>query len=195
MLLATKDEAGVHLDEEENIFMLNNAYGDNTLKELNVVVIMMARIQPTDDKSDAELTYDAKFINKEEIREQLLKTQDETLKIKYETDSFKKDFKERENKYLEDIVSLEEKLRSHDRIIYKMTRSLQTIYMHGNKPNKVYDPHLKTRLGYENLEHLKKAIAAQPKMYDGEKLESNKLKVDLPDYEDCNTPKMDRIRI
>ncbi|GJV41062.1 hypothetical protein Tco_1419502 [Tanacetum coccineum] len=61
-LLATKDEAGVHLDEEENDFMLDNAYGDNTLKELNAAVIMMTHIQPTDDKSDAKPTYDAEFI-------------------------------------------------------------------------------------------------------------------------------------
>nr|GEU70199.1 hypothetical protein [Tanacetum cinerariifolium] len=49
MLLATKDEARVHLDEKENDFMLNNAYRDNTLEELNAAVIMKARIQPTDD--------------------------------------------------------------------------------------------------------------------------------------------------
>ncbi|GJY07171.1 hypothetical protein Tco_0374225 [Tanacetum coccineum] len=41
MILATKYEAGVHIDEEENDFMLNNAYGDNTLEELNATVIMM----------------------------------------------------------------------------------------------------------------------------------------------------------
>nr|GEU67993.1 hypothetical protein [Tanacetum cinerariifolium] len=31
ILLRTKDEAEVHLDEEENDFLLDNAYGDNTL--------------------------------------------------------------------------------------------------------------------------------------------------------------------
>ncbi|GKC28930.1 integrase, catalytic region, zinc finger, CCHC-type containing protein [Tanacetum coccineum] len=41
MLLATKDEA----------------------RELNATVIMMARIQPTDDKSDAKPTFDAEFIS------------------------------------------------------------------------------------------------------------------------------------
>ncbi|GJY71692.1 hypothetical protein Tco_0475395 [Tanacetum coccineum] len=35
--------------------------------------------------------------------------------------------------------------------------------MLGKTPNKVYDPFLKARLGYKNLERLKKAIAAQPK--------------------------------
>ncbi|GJU05063.1 hypothetical protein Tco_1121493 [Tanacetum coccineum] len=121
---------------------------------------------------------------KEEIREEFLKTQDEILKIKHETDSFKKAFKAREGNYLEDIVSLEEKLRSHDRTVYKMSHSLQIIHMLGEKPNKVYGPHLKTGLGFENPKRLKKAIEAQPKMYDGEKLESKKLKVDLPDYEE-----------
>ncbi|GJY16680.1 retrovirus-related pol polyprotein from transposon TNT 1-94 [Tanacetum coccineum] len=56
--------------------------------------------------------------------------------------------------------------------------------MLGKTPNKVYNPHLKTGLGYENPECLKKAIEPQPKMYDGEKLKSTKLKVDLPDYEE-----------
>ncbi|GKE83453.1 hypothetical protein Tco_1557195 [Tanacetum coccineum] len=54
MLPATKDEAGVHLDEEENDFMLDNAHGDNTLEELSVAVIMMAHIQLIDDKFDAK---------------------------------------------------------------------------------------------------------------------------------------------
>ncbi|GKD27192.1 hypothetical protein Tco_1233406 [Tanacetum coccineum] len=63
MLLATKYEAGVHLDEEDNDFMLVNAYGDDTLEELNESVIMMTRIQPTDDKSDTEPTYDVELIS------------------------------------------------------------------------------------------------------------------------------------
>ncbi|GKB69234.1 retrovirus-related pol polyprotein from transposon TNT 1-94 [Tanacetum coccineum] len=63
MLLAAKDEAEVHLDEKENDFMLVNAYGDDQLKELNASVIMMAHIQPTNDKSDAEPTYDAEVIS------------------------------------------------------------------------------------------------------------------------------------
>ncbi|GJV89358.1 integrase, catalytic region, zinc finger, CCHC-type containing protein [Tanacetum coccineum] len=62
MLLAAKVEAGVNLDAEENDFMLMNAYSDDQLEELNASAIMMAHIQPTDDKSDAEPTYDAEVI-------------------------------------------------------------------------------------------------------------------------------------
>ncbi|GKA55009.1 hypothetical protein Tco_0753958 [Tanacetum coccineum] len=55
--------------------------------------------------------------------------------------------------------------------------------MLGKKPNKVCDPFLKSGLGYKNPERLKKAIAAQQKMYDGEMLHSAKLKIDSPDSE------------
>ncbi|GJS65432.1 hypothetical protein Tco_0679996 [Tanacetum coccineum] len=79
------------------------------------------------------------------------------------------------------MVDLEEKLSSHDRIVYKMGQSIQTIHMLGKKPNKVYDPFLKAGLGYKNPERLKKAIAAQPKMYDGKMLHSAKINIDSPD--------------
>ncbi|GKD88145.1 hypothetical protein Tco_1363652 [Tanacetum coccineum] len=53
--------------------------------------------------------------------------------------------------------------------------------MLGKQPNKVYDPFLKAGLGYKNPERLKKAIAAQPKMYHGEMLQSTNLKIDSPE--------------
>nr|GEV34949.1 hypothetical protein [Tanacetum cinerariifolium] len=64
MLLAMKDEAGGNLNEEENDFMLNHAYGDDTLEELCAAVNMMTRIQPTDDDADGEPKYDAEVISK-----------------------------------------------------------------------------------------------------------------------------------
>ncbi|GJU11893.1 hypothetical protein Tco_1134289 [Tanacetum coccineum] len=44
ILLAAKDEAGVHFDEEENDFMLMSAYGDDQLEEINASVTMMAHL-------------------------------------------------------------------------------------------------------------------------------------------------------
>ncbi|GJU61830.1 hypothetical protein Tco_1243665 [Tanacetum coccineum] len=300
MLLIAKDEAGVNLDVEENDFMLMNSYGDDQLEELNASVIMMARIQPTDDKSNAEPTYDTElisevnasqidmingllsksdhehenhekletaintsaddqidsniifddlyldnnsrqdehdstahdqpyvdiesliynvqvevkefekkpvqFINykstyedlqkqisveqqnieklqneKDEIRDRFLKARDESLKIKNETESFKKAFKVREDKYLDEIVTLEEKLKSHERVVFKMSHPLQTIHMLGTTPNSFYDPNMKAGLGYKNPKRLKKAIKAQPKMYNGKNLKYHELKVNLPD--------------
>ncbi|GJT08276.1 retrovirus-related pol polyprotein from transposon TNT 1-94 [Tanacetum coccineum] len=63
MLLAMKDEAGGTLNEEENDFMLDNDYGDETLEELTVAVIMMAQIQPTDDNAETEPKYDAEAVD------------------------------------------------------------------------------------------------------------------------------------
>nr|GEX79073.1 hypothetical protein [Tanacetum cinerariifolium] len=56
--------------------------------------------------------------------------------------------------------------------------------MLGKKLNKVYDPFLKAGLGYTIHERLKKAIAAQPKMYDGDLLHSNKLVIPSPNSEE-----------
>nr|GEY30604.1 hypothetical protein [Tanacetum cinerariifolium] len=75
----------------------------------------------------------------------------------------------------------EQKPSSHDQIVYKMGQLIPIVHMLGNKPNKVYETFQKAGLGYQNLERLKKAIVAQPKMYDGERLHSAKLTIDSPD--------------
>nr|GEU35425.1 MAK10-like protein [Tanacetum cinerariifolium] len=200
MLLSMKDEAGINLNDEENDFMLNNSFGDETLEELTAVVIMMARIQPTNDNAVTEPTYDAKATsevnashkmipkgvyehknhrkrktiidtsdddqvdsciifddpcvennrgsaehdsnahdpyheiqilaynvqrepeNKKRLNNELRK-QNKLLQKELETCQewlAKKAFNEREDRYLKDIVDLEEKLSSHDRIVYKI---------------------------------------------------------------------------
>ncbi|GKA80142.1 retrovirus-related pol polyprotein from transposon TNT 1-94 [Tanacetum coccineum] len=259
ILLAMKDEAGSNLNDEENDFMLDNSYGEETMEELTTAVMLMARIQPANGNAETVSSYDAKAVsevyasskvhkqvshvkcktiiqtsdddqidsniifdnpyvennggasehdsnahdeyhkiqmlaynvqreaeNKKRLNNKL-KKQKELLQMELETCKdrlTKKAFKDRANRYLEDIVGLEEKLSSHDRIVYKMSQSIQTIHMLGKKPNKVYDPFLKAGLGYKNPEHLKKAIAAQPKMYDDEMLHSAKLKIGSPDSEE-----------
>ncbi|GJX59658.1 putative ribonuclease H-like domain-containing protein, partial [Tanacetum coccineum] len=269
MLLAMKDEARGTLNDEENDFMLDNSYGDETLKELIAVVFMMVRIQPTYDNAETEPKYDAEAVSEvnasyinlisgmlsksvhehtnHEKRKTIINASDddqidsniifddpyvenngqivkhasnahdqsfdieslvynvqreaenqqrlnielekkkELLQKELETCKerlAKKAFKARENSYLEDIVDLNDKLSSHDRIVYKMGPSIQTIHMLGKRPKKIYDPFLKAGLGYQNPERLKKAIAAQPKMYDGERLHSTKLIIDSLDSEE-----------
>ncbi|GJU53332.1 hypothetical protein Tco_1227046 [Tanacetum coccineum] len=141
------------------------------------------------DELERELRYDKDTINrlvkeKEKIQNDFFKVENEKIIIQHETQLEKKAFKEREDRYLDDILDLEEKLSSHDRIIYKMGQSIQTIHMLGKKPNKVYDPFLKVGLGYTNHVRLKKAIAAQPKMYDGDLLHNNKLGIHTIDSEE-----------
>ncbi|GKD28726.1 hypothetical protein Tco_1239504, partial [Tanacetum coccineum] len=42
------DEARSHLSNEENDFILDNAYGEESLDELTASVMLMARHQPAD---------------------------------------------------------------------------------------------------------------------------------------------------
>ncbi|GJU64472.1 hypothetical protein Tco_1246307 [Tanacetum coccineum] len=76
-----------------------------------------------------------------------------------------------------------------DHYIYSQIASIP----HWEKPNKVYDPFLKAGLGYQNLKRLKKAIKAQPKLYNGDNLHNTKLKINSPDSEETleNAKKVD----
>ncbi|GJS76596.1 putative ribonuclease H-like domain-containing protein [Tanacetum coccineum] len=60
MLLTMKDEAGSNLTNEENDFMLDTSYGEDTLEELTTAVMLMARLQPADDNAENVPSYDAK---------------------------------------------------------------------------------------------------------------------------------------
>nr|GEV13980.1 integrase, catalytic region, zinc finger, CCHC-type, peptidase aspartic, catalytic [Tanacetum cinerariifolium] len=158
-----KDEAESNLKEKENDFLLDNSYAEETMEELTTTIMLMARIQLTDGNAETVPSYDAKAVkNNDGTSDHDSNDHDEYHEIQMLAS--KKAFKERENRFLENIVDLEEKLSSHDRI--------------------VYDPFLIARLGYKNPERLKKAIAAQPKMYDGERLHSAKLTIDSPDLEE-----------
>ncbi|GJR55852.1 retrovirus-related pol polyprotein from transposon TNT 1-94 [Tanacetum coccineum] len=75
----------------------------------------------------------------EELEREIRADMDTIERILKEKDKTEK----QENQYLDNIVDLEEKLSSHDRIVYKMGQSIQTIHMLGKQPNKVYDPFLK----------------------------------------------------
>ncbi|GKG38429.1 hypothetical protein Tco_0460141, partial [Tanacetum coccineum] len=63
MLLSMKDEAGSHLSNEENDFMLDNAYGEESLEELTTAVMLMARLQPANGNADTVPSYDAKEVS------------------------------------------------------------------------------------------------------------------------------------
>ncbi|GJR45640.1 putative ribonuclease H-like domain-containing protein [Tanacetum coccineum] len=63
MLLAMKDEFESNLNNEENDFLLDKSYGEDTMEELTDVVMLMARIQTVDGNAETVPSYDAKAVS------------------------------------------------------------------------------------------------------------------------------------
>ncbi|GJW72097.1 retrovirus-related pol polyprotein from transposon TNT 1-94 [Tanacetum coccineum] len=79
---------------------------------------------------------------------------------------FKSESKEKEDKYMENKIDLEKKIKELDNIIFKVGQSAQTVHML-TKPQAFYDNIHKQALGYQNPFYLKKAQRIKPTLYDG----------------------------
>ncbi|GJZ05116.1 retrovirus-related pol polyprotein from transposon TNT 1-94 [Tanacetum coccineum] len=79
---------------------------------------------------------------------------------------FKNESKEKEDKYMENEIDLEKKIKELDNIIFKVGQSAQTVHML-TKPQVFYDNAHKQALGYKNTFYLKKAQRIKPTLYDG----------------------------
>ncbi|GJW30873.1 hypothetical protein Tco_0047748 [Tanacetum coccineum] len=79
---------------------------------------------------------------------------------------FKNESKEKEDKYMENEIDLEKKIKELDNIIFKVGQSAQTVHML-TKPQAFYDNIHKQALGYQNPFHLKKPQRIKPTLYDG----------------------------
>ncbi|GJV23181.1 retrovirus-related pol polyprotein from transposon TNT 1-94 [Tanacetum coccineum] len=71
-------------------------------------------------------------------------------------DVLKMEAKEKEDKYLEEIIELENKKKALNNVVYKMGQSTQTMHML-TKPQAFYDESHKTTLGYQNPLYLTQA--------------------------------------
>ncbi|GJR47927.1 hypothetical protein Tco_1316030 [Tanacetum coccineum] len=79
---------------------------------------------------------------------------------------FKNKSKEKENKYMENEIDLEKKIKELDNIICKVGQSTQIVHML-TEPQVFYDNIHKQALGYQNPFYLKKAQRIKPTLYDG----------------------------
>ncbi|GJT28348.1 retrovirus-related pol polyprotein from transposon TNT 1-94, partial [Tanacetum coccineum] len=79
---------------------------------------------------------------------------------------FKKESKEKENKYMDKEIDLEKKIKELDNIVYKVGQSAQTMHML-TKLMVFYDDTHKQAIGYQNLFYLKKSQWIKPTLYDG----------------------------
>ncbi|GJZ12369.1 hypothetical protein Tco_0547599 [Tanacetum coccineum] len=79
---------------------------------------------------------------------------------------FKSESKEKEDKYIENKIDLEKKIKELDNIIFKVGQSAQTVHML-TKPQAFYNNIHKQALGYQNPFYLRKTQRIKPTLYDG----------------------------
>ncbi|GJW67366.1 hypothetical protein Tco_0121790 [Tanacetum coccineum] len=103
------------------------------------------------------------------IKLQLSSTINHNKSMVEEVTSLKKDFKQKENKYLKEFLDMKAlKERVEDKL-YKQDQSLQTVYMLC-KPKPYYDEKNKVAIGYKNPLCLTRAKQVQLALYNGHEI-------------------------
>ncbi|GJV25546.1 hypothetical protein Tco_1378241 [Tanacetum coccineum] len=189
-----KDVAGIILDDEQNDFLLADAFEVEEFEYLNATVCMMALIQQEGSDSDNRSIYDSNFIGEvndgqveqdnNDHDQRHVEIESLIKNVQIEAEKQRMISKESEDTYLDDILDLEGKIKAKKNMVDKMSHSLQAIYMLGPKPKSFYDQSLKNGLCYKNPYTLKQEIGQKPKLYDASSLCDLKMHVDICDTEE-----------
>ncbi|GKA71223.1 retrovirus-related pol polyprotein from transposon TNT 1-94, partial [Tanacetum coccineum] len=91
--------------------------------------------------------------------------------------------KQKEDKYLDEVIDLQKKNKALDNVVYKMGQSTQTMHML-TKPQAFYDESHKTALGYQNTFYLSQARRKVPALYDGHTIFKQHDALFIPDTEE-----------
>nr|GEW71553.1 hypothetical protein [Tanacetum cinerariifolium] len=196
MLLMQAQENGVALDEELLLFLADDwDEFDSDVDEAPMAQTMfMANLSSADPVYDEaspsfELTEREQKINEKlrivitdrNFKEETLKTELHSVKLQLastinhnklmveEVTSLKKDFKQKENKYLEDFLDMKSlKEKAEDRL-FKQDQSLQIVHMLC-RPKPYYNELNKVAIGYKNPLCLTCAKQVQPALYNGHEI-------------------------
>ncbi|GJV19618.1 hypothetical protein Tco_1368638 [Tanacetum coccineum] len=86
-----------------------------------------------------------------------------------EVTTLKRDFKQKENKYLEDFLDMKALKEKIEDKLFKEDQSLQTVHMLC-KPKPYYDEKKKVAIGYKNPLYLTSAMQVQSALYNGHEI-------------------------
>nr|GFB25733.1 hypothetical protein [Tanacetum cinerariifolium] len=142
------------------------------------------------------ISYDQIVITDRNIKEENLKKELHFIKMQLnstinhnksmveEVTSLKKNFKQKENKYLKEFLDMKAlKEKAEDRL-FKQDQSLQIVHMLC-KPKPHYDEQRKIEISYKNPLYLSKAKQVQPALYSGQEIvKSNHDRVFIHDSKD-----------
>ncbi|GJW65870.1 hypothetical protein Tco_0117754 [Tanacetum coccineum] len=146
-MLAKALDAGQILDEEQLAFLADlgtediDTYDSECDDISNAKAVLMANISNYGSDVISEVPHSETYLNDMENQE-------------------------KEDKYMENEIDLEKKIKELDNILFKVGQSAQTVHML-TKPQAFYDNIHKQALGYQNPFHLKKAQQIKPTLYDG----------------------------
>ncbi|GJW68710.1 hypothetical protein Tco_0123134 [Tanacetum coccineum] len=103
------------------------------------------------------------------VKLQLTSTINHNKSMVEEVTSLKKDFKQKENKYLEEFLDMKALKEKVEDKLYKQDQSLQTVHMLC-KPKPYYDEQDKVVIGYKNPLCLTRTKHVQPALYNGHEI-------------------------
>ncbi|GJY67362.1 retrovirus-related pol polyprotein from transposon TNT 1-94 [Tanacetum coccineum] len=103
------------------------------------------------------------------VKMQLNSTLNHNKLIREEVSTLKQDFKQKENKLLEEFLDMKHLKEKVEDKLYKQDQSLQTVHMLC-KPKSFYDEVNRVAIGYKNPFYLSKAKQVQPALYNGHEI-------------------------
>ncbi|GJY69772.1 hypothetical protein Tco_0472754 [Tanacetum coccineum] len=106
------------------------------------------------------------------VKMQLASTINHNKSMVEEVTCLKKDFKQKENKYLEEFLDMKALKEKVEDKLYKQDQSLQTVHMLC-KPKPYYNEQNKVAIGYKNPLCLTRAKQVQPALYNGYEIIKN----------------------
>ncbi|GKD77316.1 hypothetical protein Tco_1339937 [Tanacetum coccineum] len=103
------------------------------------------------------------------VKMQLNSTINHNKSMVEEVMSLKKDFKQKENKYLEEFLDMKALKEKVEDKLFKQYESLQTVHMLC-KPKSYYDEQIKVAIGYKNPSCLTREKQLQSALYNGHEI-------------------------
>ncbi|GKE94820.1 hypothetical protein Tco_1579675, partial [Tanacetum coccineum] len=176
MLLIQAQENGVALDEEQLLFLTGGQ--DNAVDEdvdeqpvydlaLNMDNVFQAYDCDAfdfdvDEAPTAQTMFIANLSSADPVYDEVGPSYDSDILSE-------KDFKQKENKYLEEFLDMKALKEKVEDKLYKQDQSLQTVHMLC-KPKPYYDELNKVAIGYKNPLCLTRAKQVQPALYNGHEI-------------------------
>ncbi|GJS50279.1 ribonuclease H-like domain-containing protein [Tanacetum coccineum] len=116
--------------------------GSLARKRMRITELAQATKKDRDKIRALEKERDDLQLNVSEQRKQVLELQTAPTSLKRKLNA-------NEDKYLDDVLNLEAKLKKNENVVIKMSNSVQALFMIVPKPLSVYEPQLKHGLGFK----------------------------------------------